>query len=93
MARLRVPESYKGGRKKWVADFEKSIQVKQQSLANLTRPGKSDTLMRTEGLVECWFSLGLYYHWQGEEEVARGLGPGGLPGPDSCGARTARSHL
>ncbi|WP_309892413.1 hypothetical protein [Archangium sp.] len=27
--------------------------------------------MRTAGLVECWFSLGLYHHWQGEEEVAQ----------------------
>jgi hypothetical protein len=71
MARLRVPESYKGGRKKWVADLEKSTQVKQQSLANLTRPGRPDTALRTAGLVECWFSLGLYNHWQGEEEVAR----------------------
>jgi len=45
--------------------------VKQQSLANLTKPGSSDTHTRTEGLVECWFSLGLYNHWQGEEEVAQ----------------------
>jgi hypothetical protein len=27
--------------------------------------------MRTEGLVECWFSLGLCHHWQEDEEVAR----------------------
>jgi len=71
MARLRVPESYKGGRKQWVADVAQVMQVKQQSLANLTRPGRPDTHTRTEGLVECWFSLGLYNHWQGEEEVAR----------------------
>jgi len=71
MARLRVPESYKGGRKQWVADVAQVMQVKQQSLASLTRPGRPDTHMRTEGLVECWFSLGLYHHWQEEEEVAR----------------------
>jgi len=71
MARLRVPESYKGGRKKWVADLAQSIQVNQQSLANLTKPGRPDTPMRTEALVECWFSLGLYHHWQGEQELAR----------------------
>ncbi len=71
MARLKVPESYKGGRKKWVADLTKSIQVKHQSLASLTKPGRPDTPIRTAGLVECWFSLGLYNHWQGEAEVAR----------------------
>ena len=71
MARLRVPESYKGGRKQWVADLAQVIQVQHQSLANLTRPGRPDTSMRTEGLVECWFSLGLYHHWQGEEQAAR----------------------
>jgi hypothetical protein len=72
MARLRVPESYKGGRKQWVADLAQVMRVKQESLANLTRPGRPDTHMRTEGLVECWFSLGLYHHWQEEEEVACG---------------------
>ncbi len=71
MARLRVPESYKGGRKQWVVDVAQVMQVKQQSLTKLTRPGRPDTHMRTEGLVECWFSLGLYHHWQEEEEVAR----------------------
>ncbi len=71
MARLRVPESYKGGRKQWVADVAQVMQVKQQSLANLTRPGRPDTHMRAEGLVECWFSLGLYLQWQGEKEMAR----------------------
>jgi len=71
MARMRVPESYKGGRKQWVADLAQVIQVAQQSLANLNKPDRPDTPMRTEGLVESWFSLGLYHHWQGEEEVAR----------------------
>ena len=71
MARLRVPESYKGGRKKWVADLGKSIQVQKQYLATMTEPGRSDTPMRTAGLVECWFSLGLYHHWQAEQELAR----------------------
>ncbi|WP_309888347.1 hypothetical protein [Archangium sp.] len=49
----------------------KAIQMRKQYLDILTEPGKPDTPMRTEGLVECWFSLGLYNHWQGEEEVAR----------------------
>ncbi|WP_309896714.1 hypothetical protein [Archangium sp.] len=66
-----MPESYKGGRKQWVADVAQVMQVKQQSLANLTRPGRPDTHMRAEGLVECWFSLGLYLQWQGEKEMAR----------------------
>jgi hypothetical protein len=71
MAPLKVPESYKGGRKKWVADLAQVIQVQKQYLADMTEPGKPDTPMHTEGLVESWFSLGLYHHWQGEEEVAR----------------------
>ncbi len=71
MTRLRVLESYKGGRKKWVESLAKAIQMRKQYLDILTEPGKPDTPMRTEGLVECWFSLGLYNHWQGEEEVAR----------------------
>jgi len=71
MARPRVPESYKGGRKQWVADLAQVIQVQKQYLADMTEPGRPDTPMRTEGLVESWFSLGLYHHWQGEEEVAR----------------------
>jgi hypothetical protein len=66
-----VPESYKGGRKQWVTDLAQVIQVAQQSLANLTRPGRPDTPMRTEALVDCWFSLGLYHHWQEEGELAR----------------------
>jgi hypothetical protein len=71
MARPRVPESYKGGRKQWVADLAQVIQVQKQYLAEMTESGRLDMPMHTEGLVECWFSLGLYHHWQGEEEVAR----------------------
>ncbi|WP_309894830.1 hypothetical protein [Archangium sp.] len=73
MARLRVPESYKGGRKKWVADLEKSIQVQKEYLATLpeTDLGKPDTPTRTEAVFETWFALGVFNHWQGEEEVAR----------------------
>jgi len=71
MARLRVPESYKGGRKQWVASLAKFGQMQHQSLENLTRPGRSDTPLRAQALVDCWFSLGLYHHWQGEEEEAK----------------------
>ncbi len=73
MVRLRVPESYKGGRKKWVADLEKSIQVENQYLATLTETelGRPGTPTRTEAVFESWFALGIYNHWQGEEEVAR----------------------
>jgi len=71
MARLRVPESYKGGRKKWMASLAKAIQMQHQSLEDLNRPGRPDTPMRTEALIDCWFSLGLYHHWQGEHELAR----------------------
>jgi hypothetical protein len=73
MARLRVPESYKGGRKKWVADLEKSVQVQKQYLATLTGTelGRPDMPTRTEAVFESWFALGIFNHWQGEEEVAR----------------------
>ena len=71
MARLRVPESYRGGRKKWVASLAKSIQMQHQSLEDLNRPGRPDTPMRTEAIIDCWFSLGLYHHWQEEGEEAR----------------------
>ncbi|WP_309888346.1 hypothetical protein [Archangium sp.] len=54
-----------------MTSLEKSIQVQKQYLADMTEPGRPDTPMRTAGLVECWFSLGLYHHWQGEDEVAR----------------------
>jgi hypothetical protein len=68
-----VPESYKGGRKKWVADLEKSVQVQKQYLATLTETelGRPDTLTRTEAVFESWFALGIFNHWQEEEEVAR----------------------
>ncbi|HEX5750700.1 MAG TPA: hypothetical protein VFZ09_31020 [Archangium sp.] len=71
MARLRVPVSYKGGRKKWVEDLEKSIQVQTQYLTKVAEPDKPSTPMRTEAVFESWYALGLYGHWQGEEEVAR----------------------
>jgi hypothetical protein len=73
MARLRVPESYKGGRKKWVADLEKSIQVQKEYLATLTGTelDRPSTPTRTEAVSGSWFALGIFNHWQGEQEVAR----------------------
>ncbi len=73
MARLRVPESYKGGRKKWVTDLEKSIQVQKEYLATLTGTelGRPDTPTRTGAVFESWFALGIFNHWQGEEGGGR----------------------
>jgi hypothetical protein len=73
MARLRVPESYQGGRKKWVADLEKSIQVQKEYLATLreTELGRPSTPTRTEAIFGSWFALGIFNHWQEEVEMAQ----------------------
>jgi hypothetical protein len=56
-----------------VADLEKSIQVQKQYLATLTGTelGRPDTPTRTGAVFESWFALGIFNHWQGEDEVAR----------------------
>lgn len=70
MAKQQVPGKYKGGAIQWEADLAAAVQLRKNSLADLSAVGAPDSPMRTQALFENHFSLGLFLRWEGKPEAA-----------------------